>query len=130
MTPTFTKNVPTEFFNGKLETFLTCRALSTYLKENLLEENVGKFFEEAALNAVFKTITTTTVLLPDILLLLDELPNLLQLNYPVVKNIVAVCLDFIPQIKDVYRPIHHKLSDYHQLEYTERLLRNFLEFLI
>ena len=123
--PTFTKYVPPEFLQGKLETFLTCRALAVYLKENLLDETTGKFFEESALNAVYKTITSTVLTLADVFLLIAELPNLLQLKYPVVKNIVEVCLNFIPQLKDLYRDDFYKLQNYYALEYVENLLRNF-----
>ena len=96
-----------------------------YLKENLLDETTGKFFEESALNAVYKTITSTVLTLADVFLLIAEMPNLLQLKYPVVKNIVEVCLNFIPQLKDLYRDDFYKLQNYYALEYVENLLRNF-----
>ena len=97
LAPTLPKNVPLNFFEGKLETFLTCRKLSSYMKENILDEKTGIFFEEAALNAVHKTLMTPTSI-ADIRLLISEMPEILPLGYPVVKDIVRACIQIIPKI--------------------------------
>ncbi len=129
MTPTFTKYVPPTFFQGKLETFLTCRALAEHLKENIFDEAVGRFFEEAALNAVYKTMVSTQILLLDFLLLLNDLPNFFKSDYPIVKNIVKACLSIIPKVKDYIRNLkeldYFKYQNYYNLEIIERLLKNF-----
>ena len=74
-------DAPSDFYAGKMETFLTCRALSNYLDD--------KSFEEAALKAISKTLETS--LSPaDKGLLNQELPELLKLTYPVVEQLRKV----------------------------------------
>ncbi len=102
LAPTFQRNAPKEFFNGKMETFLTCRKLAEYLRGRILDEESGKFFEEAALRAIYKTLFTN-VSIADIKLLLSEMPNILTRDYPIVKNIVEACIKILSQIKDSVR---------------------------
>ncbi|MBR6013508.1 MAG: glycosyltransferase family 92 protein [Selenomonadaceae bacterium] len=102
LSPLFAKNIPREFLLGKMETFLTCRAASVYLRENIMNENAGNFFEEMSLQAIYFTMTTE-VSLPDIRLLIDELPKILKLKYPVVKDIRKGLEQIIPQILNMYR---------------------------
>ena len=105
---------------------MTCRALSAYLQEKVLDKTTGKFFEEASLNAVYRTLTSTAILIPEIHLLLSELPNLLPLKYPVVKKILQVCPEFISQLKDTFeKTFWYRYPEYYQLEYIENLLRSF-----
>ncbi len=91
--------IPLSFFEGKMETFLTCRALASYLKGNVIDEARGEFVETASLKAILSTMFTT-VSFADTKLLLSELPNILQLNNPVVKDILTACLNILPQIKN------------------------------
>ena len=125
LVPTFPKNVPKEFLENKIETFLTCLNLSKHLKETLLDETAGNFFEETALNAIYKTVAASKISFPDSLFLLSELPNILQLNFPAVKNILKICLEIIQHIKNMYRPLFFKYQDYYELDYIERLLKIF-----
>ena len=92
-----------------VETFLTCRAVSP-----------TKFFEEAALAAVLKSLDKMS--LSDAQLLIRELPKLLRLPYPVVRELKAELVRRIPQI--MY-DLHLKglWRDYVELDCIHELLR-------
>ncbi len=98
LSPVFVKNATADFFEGKLETFLTCRALASYLKENVLDKKRGEILEAAALKALVAAIQTNLTV-ADAELLISELPNILKLNYPEVKEIFSISLEIISQIK-------------------------------
>ena len=95
-----------------LETALTCRAASNYLRE--------KLYEEASLAAILKSLDGLT--LADVRLLLSELPNLLSLPYPVVEELRGACLHIIPQMMNVMR-LNTRWKDYVELDYIWRLLQ-------
>ena len=96
------KELPLNFFTGKMETFLTCQALVTFLNGNLIDDVRGSVLEELTLNAVFKS-SLTGLPFADAELLLSELPNFLSLPYATVEDIRLVCLQIIPQLKDTLR---------------------------
>ena len=103
LSPTFAQNVSPEFFKNKLETFLTCRAVVHYLtKFNFLDKTRGSVLEEAALNAIYKAVPADTQLY-GLRLLISELPNILPLNYPAVKNILKACIDALKRLSNIYR---------------------------
>ena len=95
------KNPAPNFFVGKMETFLTCRALSSYLKENFLSESVSRNFEEYSLNAIYRTMFTN-ITVAELTLLLKELPNILPLDYPVVEDIRKGCVQLILNLRNMY----------------------------
>ncbi len=123
LAPTFAKNVPPESVTGKLETFLTCRKLAEYLRENILDETAGNFFEEAALNAIYKTLHTQ-VAISDLRLFFSELPNFLVLNYPVVENLRELAINLIQQVMSVYR-LQNAWREFTKLEYLMNMLKIF-----
>ena len=88
-----------EFFQGKLETFLTCRALSGLLKENFPKDNRGKFLEEAALR-VINRIHFTELTFAETMMMINSLPPILALPYPIVAEIYQNCVNFIQQIME------------------------------
>lgn len=120
LSPTLVPTTPPQFYAGKMETFLTCRAVASYLKTRLTDKTPATFFEEASLEAVLKSLGEMT--LTDARLLLSELPNLLSLPYPVVKDLRESCLDIIPQIMDIMR-LNNLWKDYVELDYLRRLLQ-------
>ena len=105
--------------NFSIETALTCRAVSNYLGEKLLEE--------ASLGAVLKSIESG-IDLADIRILLGELPELLPLPYPAVKEIRVACLNIISKIMEPLRA-NNPTNRYHlynllvHLDYIRRLLQ-------
>ncbi len=120
LSPTFAKNIPIDFFQGKMETFLTCRAVSSYLKENAFDETAGKFFEEASLNAVCKTLFSTNQL-ADLRLLFGELPNILALDYPIAEEIRVGCIQILPQVMNFFR-VNNLWKEFMELDYLRRFL--------
>ncbi len=100
--PMFSKYVGQEFFTDKMETFLTCRAMSSYLRGIVLDESAANFFEELSLKAIYRTLFTQ-ISIADIKLLIQELPRILPLNYPIVKDIRAILIEMIPQLMNIYR---------------------------
>ncbi len=124
LSPTFLTNTPPQFHAGKLETFLTCRAVAAYLKTKLKDAAPAKFFEEAALKAILQTLASGGMSFADVRLLLRELPDLLSLPYPVVKDLRNACLNIIPQIMNIMH-LNNLWKDYAELDYLQRLLKTF-----
>ena len=85
-----------------METFLICRKLAEYLRGNFLDENASNFFEETALKAISRTLSTG-LKISDIELLFSELPKFLPLNYPIVKSIFDSSIQIIPLLLMAYR---------------------------
>ena len=80
-----------------LETALTCRGLSTYLREKFPDDDIWKFYEQSSLSAVSASLSNLNVV--EVQLFLRELPNLLTLPYAVVRDLSnVVTLKIVPQI--------------------------------
>ena len=126
--PTMIKTMPVNFFAGKLETFLTCRALASHLREVMFDKTAGEFFEEASLNAIYRTLYTQ-VSLADVRLLLAELPKILPLDYPVVDDIRKACIQLIPQIQNAFRVYDpNAWREFVNLQYALNMLKTFDEY--
>ena len=110
-----------KFYQGKLETFLTCRALAGLLRENFPKDNRGKFLEEAALR-VINRIFFTDLTFAEAMMTLNSLPPILRLPYPIVSDIHQNCVNFIRQIMDNL----HESSRWE--EYVD--MGNYLELLL
>ncbi|MBQ7704460.1 MAG: hypothetical protein IJT73_03395 [Selenomonadaceae bacterium] len=113
-----------------METFLTCRALASYLKENILGDERGKIFEQLSLRAIYAT-TFTGLSIADSKLLFSEFPNILPLKYPEVKQIYTNCLVLIPEVKNLIR-LHIDRQEkflywreFNNLDNLQRILQNF-----
>ena len=115
---------PPQFFSGKMDNFLTCLSLSAHLRGKVLDETGAKFFEEAALNAIHKTLYAGGMAIADIMLLIGEMPKILKLNYPAVKNIRDALLQIIPQILEVLR-LQSRWQEFTDLEYKLEMLKTF-----
>ena len=101
--PAVRSDVPQEFFSDKLEMFLTCRALAGVLRRTFPKDNRGRFLEEAALRCINRT-HFTKLSLAEIMMMLNSLPQILGLPYPVVDDIRKNCMSFVRQImSDLHR---------------------------
>ena len=87
----------------------------------MFDDKGAKIFEELSLNALYKSLQVR-VSIADILLLLDEMPKILKLNYPAVKEIRDACIQIIPQLMMTYRLNNH-WQGFKELEYILKLLK-------
>ena len=106
-----------------MENFLTCFKLAEHLRDRIIDEESGKFFEETALRDVYKTLFTN-VSVAELKLLFVEIPKILTLDYPVVQNIFEGCLGIIPQLMNLYR-VNNAWKNFTELEYLLEMLRSF-----
>ena len=120
LSPTLLPNTPPNFYAGKMETFLTCRAVASYLKTKLADDAPAKFFEEASLKAILKSVNGMTF--ADARLLIRELPNLLTLPYPVVKDLRNFSLQLIPQLMSTMR-MNLMWKDYVEIDFIRDLIK-------
>ena len=91
-----------EKFQGKLEMFLTCRALAGHLRRLYPKDNRGKFLEEASLRLINRT-HSTALNYAETMMMLNSLPPILSLSYPVVEEVRENCVSFVRQIMDNLR---------------------------
>ena len=106
-----------DFANEKisdLETALTCRALSNYLGL--------KLHEEASLAAILNSLDDLKF--SDARLLLSELPDLLNLPYPIVDEVRLAIIQVISRLMDFMRE-NEFWREFVDLNNLRRLLKNF-----
>ena len=110
-----------DFYDDNVENFLTCLHLSGYLRGKLFDDKGAKIFEELSLNALYKSLHADCSI-ADVLLLMDEMPTILTLNYPAVKEIRDACIQIIPQLMMTYRLNNH-WQGFTELDYILKLLK-------
>ncbi len=103
-----------------LETALTCRAVSSYLREKFPRDaDAWRICEEASLAAILKSCDNIS--LTDARLLILDLPNLLRLPYPAVKEILSAAKQVLSRLID-----HDKMNvdwrDFFEMSYINDLL--------
>ena len=83
-------DAPADFFTGKLETFLTCRAVA-----ELLGTKIGsRSAEEFALVWLYQTLTrATTITYAEVQLFIKALPKILSRPFPLTKKILQLTCD-------------------------------------
>ena len=120
LSPHLSKTAPSEFYKDKIETFLTCRAVASYLQTKL-EDNIGvKLFEVASLTAILKSLDA--MCLADAELLIREVPNFLSLSNPATKELFNEIIQRIPQIKEELR-LQGFLREFIGLDYLQDLFK-------
>lgn len=108
-----------------METALTCRALSTYLRKKFPNDaDDWKICEEASLFAIIKSFCRVKD--AEALLLISDLPNILCLPYPVVREFLSRVLYLIDQMKDLRKQVF-LWEDFVELDYLQNLLKTFKE---
>jgi len=104
-----------------LETALTCRAVSSYLREKFPRDaDAWRICEEASLAAILKSCDNIS--LTDARLLILDLPNLLRLPYPEVKDLRNAAAQIIPQMMNVMRT-NSLWRDFVETDYIQDLLK-------
>ena len=117
------KKAPPTVFEGNMETYLTCLAVSSYLRKGYVDDITGAFFEEASLNAICKTFTSILTL-SDLRLITAELPRILAMQSNTTKALVTVCLEIFPQFLEAFR-VKDDIKSYEELSYLMKMLRVF-----
>ena len=126
----FFDTMPNLIFVGRTETFLTSLALSTFLKETFLDEELGNLFEEFSLKGVLKSFDVE-VSENEIQLLLKEMPKILVMPYPVVHEIRNVLIEKLVEVREVMHAAIDSQSklpmwkDILDLDYKIKMLRTF-----
>lgn len=117
------KKAPATFFEDKMETYLTCKAASSYLKRGYLDETTGKLFEEASLNAICK-VFMTNFSVADMRLLAAELPNILILPYVTTETLISLCIDAMQNFADDFR-LKSDWKNFEDFTFLRRMLQAF-----
>ena len=115
------RKAPPVFFEGKLETFLTCLTISSYLQKGYLDEVTGTLFEEASLNALCKTFSTK-ISIVELRLLIGELPRLLAMPYAAVNSLLVACGSIFPQWLQDFRA-NGDMRNFEELTYIMRMVQ-------
>lgn len=126
-----------------LRTAMICRALSNYLQEKCPNDiSLWKIYEETSLAAIIKssyTINLNVSLVSsqfliqnvaNVRLLINELPTLLSLPYPIVKELRTACLNILPQLIEIMRQfcmMDHYVRYNHVYEILKLGADNFVE---
>lgn len=100
--PVVRPDTPQSFYEGKLETFLTCRALAGMIRRRFPQDKRWQSIENAALHAINRT-HVTPLSLAEVMLMINALPPILALPYPVVDDIRKNCIDFVKQLMNDLR---------------------------
>ena len=109
---------------GKIENFLTCRAVLNYLKNvGAIAENQKNILEESILNAIFKT-WATNLKLYEARLLISELPSIFPLDYPIMKDIREAYRDVLNKFKHFFQ-MRRQYSEFADMDYLLKMLRLF-----
>ena len=112
-------NVPEEFLIGKLETFLTCRAVAEKFQIKIGERSA----EEFALAWIYRTLCKDGVLTyADLQLFVEVLPEILARPFPLAKKIFQIfSLRLLPAMIDATKNFQ-LWRDYKNLQTLQRLL--------
>lgn len=129
--PVIEENTPQSFFENNLENFMICRKVSLYLQKIFPDEENIKLFEDAALEALLKSIKNISYIpLVESQLLLSELPKLLTINSVDAKQIRDVCIQIIKYLIQFFNDgvaVSHNTNlwkDFANWSYTLRILES------
>ena len=121
----FLDNAPQDFFKDRLEIYLTCFAVSSYLKENFLDEYFGGLFEEFSLNAAVRSLQAS-VNAPELQLLIKTLPKILATPYPAVNEFIKAFKMILPEFMNLFRVYSESAwKNFVHLDYLLQLLEVF-----
>ncbi len=112
-------DAPTEFFTGKLETFLTCRALAEAFNVKIGSRSA----EEYALVWIHQCLNQAGVLnYSDLQLFMSELPNILARPFPLCKKFLPLARErVIPTMCEALK-FNFNIPRFVEFNYIQRLL--------
>ena len=114
---------------SKLETALTCRAVATYLRKRLPRDaDYWAICEQSSLAAILNSLSGA--IQSEAQLFVRDLPNLLSLPYPAVKDIRDAARQILSQFMNDFS-LRYLWREYVELDYLRDLLKlesdNFVE---
>ena len=114
-------DAPAEFFIGKLETFLTCRALAEKFGTKIGDKSA----EEYALVWIYQTLNKDGVLTyADLQFFINALPEILVRPFPLCKKILQVfSTNILPAMRDAAKNLK-TWKNYNNLRLLQRLLNS------
>ena len=124
--PVLSENVPPEFFDDKMETFLTCFAISKKLNIAYRNEPLALY----SLLAVHKQLLKKNDL-ADYLLFLNALPDILEYTGSLVDEIRKTCSELIPFLIEYIRIRYNNFNRYYywskisELQFLQKMLKSF-----
>ena len=98
---------------------MTCRGISSYLRNKFPDENVWRVCEEASLGAVLNSMGGMSV--AEAWLLFRDLPNILRLPYSAAEDVRRACLELLPQVLDFAR-LNTAWQDFVELKQLQYML--------
>ncbi len=114
-------DAPPEFFNDKLETFLTCRKLAEVFGSRI----GGKSAEEYALVWLYQTLTTRHPFnYAELQLLLNEMPALLSRPFPLCRKILFLATEKVFPLADEDLKRAQNWGGLYYMDYLRRLLNS------
>ena len=115
-------DTPADFFNDKLETFLTCRKLAEVFGTRIGNRSA----EEYALVWIYQTLVTRhPFAYAELQLLLNELPALLSRPFPLCKKILRLASEKIFPTVDEDLKHAQNWGGFYYADYLRRLLNLF-----
>ena len=120
---TLTQNpseVPAEFFNGKLETFLTCRAVAEKFQIKIGKDSA----EEIALAWIYRTLIKANPLKHlETRQFIKALPEILARPFSVCKDIKQLFQNsLLPIFDEILRADFNNWREHYELNYLQKLL--------
>ena len=110
-------------YQGKLHVFLNCLAVVKELKVDFLDEDKAEYFEEISLKCIHRALISGGIEIWQIQLLIDELPNILGLKYPIVEDIKNSCIQSIREILDRRLIQNEVVRNYKNLNFILKILQ-------
>ena len=124
LSPTMLLNGIKNFSKNNLVDFLTCWSVSKSLyADGFLPEEDSKSLEELSLQCVYGSLLNSNFDLPQIELLIEELPEIFNLEYPIVTKIKEILTKIIPELMWFKRMNMIDWTGYKNLNYILRMLK-------
>ena len=71
--------------------------MSSYLRGKILDDKGANFFEEKSLEAIHRSLYAK-LQIADVFLLIDEMPKIVTLNYPIVEQILGGLIKIVEEL--------------------------------
>lgn len=114
--------INTNQFDGKLELFLICKAVSKDLKLSGYDESDCNYLEELSLKCLNKNLSLGKIKIDEIQMLIRELPEIVKFKYPVVNEIKNLLTNYLEQYKYLMKMNLNQI-EYQRIDYIIDLIK-------